>query len=105
MRIGGGVEKWMVIVPAIALAVLVTVYLGGRFDALPDMGNLSKLDAVIDKVEFKLTVVPEDEQRVQAMLRSARVRPARRKVYFYDTPRLDLLARDVRVGAAPVPRG
>ncbi len=41
MRIGGGVEKWMVIVPAIALAVLVTVYLGGPDQALDSMERLA----------------------------------------------------------------
>jgi len=54
------------------------------------MGSLSKLDPAIEKVEFKLTVLPAKEPRVQALLRSARVTPARRKVYFYDTPELDL---------------
>ena len=59
------------------------------------MGNLSKLDPAIEKVEFKLTVLPSKEPRVQALLRSARVTPTRRKVYFYDTPELDLFKRDL----------
>jgi hypothetical protein len=59
------------------------------------MGNLAKLDPAIDKVEFKLTVLPPKEQRVQAVLRSAGVEPTRRKVYFYDTPELDLHKRDL----------
>ena len=54
------------------------------------MANLSKLDPAIQRVEFKLTVLPSKERRVQAVLRSARVDPARRRVYFYDTPKLDL---------------
>ena len=29
MRVGGGVERWMVLLPAAALAVVVTVYVGG----------------------------------------------------------------------------
>jgi hypothetical protein len=59
------------------------------------MGTLSKLDPAIEKVEFKLTVLPAKEPRVQALLRNARVSPARRKVYFYDTPELALFKRDL----------
>ena len=29
MRVGGGVERWMVFLPVAALAVVVTVYIGG----------------------------------------------------------------------------
>lgn len=29
MRVGGGVERWMVFLPVAALAVVVTVYVGG----------------------------------------------------------------------------
>ena len=29
MRVGGGVERWMVFLPVVALAVVVTVYVGG----------------------------------------------------------------------------
>ena len=29
MRLGGGAERWMVLLPVIALAVVVTVYVGG----------------------------------------------------------------------------
>ena len=54
------------------------------------MGTLSKLDPAIEKVEFKLTVLRSKERYVQALLRSARVTPRRRKVYFYDTPGRDL---------------
>ena len=59
------------------------------------MGNLNKLDPAIDKVEFKLTVLAPEEPRVQAVLRSAGVEPMRRKVYFYDTPELDLYKRNL----------
>ena len=59
------------------------------------MGNLSKLDPAIEKVEFKLTVLPAKEPRVHALLRNAGVSPARRKVYFYDTPELALFKRDL----------
>ena len=41
MRIGGGVEKWMVFLPVAALAVLVTVYLGGPDQALDSMERLA----------------------------------------------------------------
>jgi hypothetical protein len=34
MRIAGGVERWMVLLPILALAVLVTVYVGGPANAL-----------------------------------------------------------------------
>ena len=34
MRIGGGIERWMVLLPMAALAVLVTVYVGGPERAL-----------------------------------------------------------------------
>ena len=34
MRITGGVERWMVVLPILALAVLVTVYVGGPENAL-----------------------------------------------------------------------
>lgn len=34
MRITGGVERWMVLLPVAALAVLVTVYVGGPERAL-----------------------------------------------------------------------
>jgi hypothetical protein len=34
MRIAGGVERWMVLLPVAALAVLVTVYVGGPDRAL-----------------------------------------------------------------------
>jgi hypothetical protein len=34
MRIGGGVERWMIMLPLCGLVVLVTVYLGGPEQAL-----------------------------------------------------------------------
>jgi hypothetical protein len=49
------------------------------------------LDPAIQKVEFKLTVLPVDEPKVQALLQREDARPQRRKVYFYDTKDLDLL--------------
>jgi hypothetical protein len=58
-------------------------------------GRFSKLDPAIQKLEFKVTVLPAEEPKVQAELRSARISPARRKVYFYDTPKLALFAKDL----------
>ena len=53
------------------------------------------LDPAIQKLEFKVTVRPAEEPKVQVELRSAGVDPAHRKVYFYDTPELALFAEDL----------
>jgi hypothetical protein len=58
-------------------------------------GGFSELDPAIQKLEFKVTVLPPEEPSVQAELRSTGVDPARRKVYFYDTPELALFAEDL----------
>jgi hypothetical protein len=58
-------------------------------------GDLGHLDPVIDKVEFKLTVLPADEPKVQTLLAEARAVPEWRKVYFYDTRALALDAHHV----------
>lgn len=58
-------------------------------------GSLGKLDPAIQKLEFKVTVLPPEEPKVQAELRTTGVSPARRKVYFYDTPKLALFATDL----------
>jgi hypothetical protein len=60
-----------------------------------DAGGFGELDPKIQKLEFKVTVLPPEEPKVQAELRRAGVKPARRKVYFYDTPELALLAKDL----------
>jgi hypothetical protein len=60
-----------------------------------EAGSFSELDPAIQKLEFKVTVLPPEESKVQAELRSAGVHPARRKVYFYDTPELALFAKDL----------
>ena len=52
-------------------------------------------DPAIQKLEFKVTVLPAEEPKVQAELRRAGVDPVRRKVYFYDTPELALFAKDL----------
>lgn len=56
-------------------------------------GSLGTLDPAIQKLEFKVTVLPDEEPKVQAELRRAGVSPARRKVYFYDTAKLALFAK------------
>src|SRR3954451_19794972 len=58
-------------------------------------GDLDHLDRAIQKVEFKLTVLPRDERKVQALLAHERADPERRRVYFYDTGELALYARDL----------
>jgi hypothetical protein len=58
-------------------------------------GNFSDLDPAIQRLEFKVTALPAEEPAIQAELRRTGVRPARRKVYFYDTPELALAARDL----------
>jgi hypothetical protein len=54
------------------------------------------MDAAIQKVEFKTTVLPLEEPKIQALLGD---QPVRRKVYFYDTPELDLFERHLIVRA------
>jgi len=58
-------------------------------------GRFDGLDPAIQKLEFKVTVLPPEEPEVQAELRRTGVDPARRKVYFYDTPQLALFANDL----------
>ena len=41
MRIGGGIERWMVLLPVAGLAVLVTVYVGGPDHALDSLERLA----------------------------------------------------------------
>jgi hypothetical protein len=60
-----------------------------------EAGGFDNLDPAIQKLEFKVTVRPREEPKVQAELRRAGVSPARRKVYFYDTPKLALFGKDL----------
>jgi hypothetical protein len=60
-----------------------------------DAGSFGNLDPAIQKLEFKVTVLAAEEPKVQAELRRTGVSPARRKVYFYDTPELALFAKDL----------
>ena len=52
-----------------------------------DAESFSELDPAIHRLEFKVTVLPPEEAKVQAAVR--------RKVYFYDTPQLELFAKDL----------
>jgi hypothetical protein len=60
-----------------------------------EAGRLGDLDPAIQKLEFKVTVLPPEEPQVQAELRSAAVVPAQRKSDFYDTPEFALFAKDL----------
>ena len=60
-----------------------------------DVDRFGDLDSAIQKLEFKVTVLPAEEPKVHAELRSAGVDPVPRKVYFYDTPALALFAEDL----------
>lgn len=65
----------------------------------PETGGFDDLDPAIQKLEFKVTVLPAEEPSVQEELRRAAVDPVRRKVYFYDTPELVLLGSDLALRA------
>jgi hypothetical protein len=41
MRVGGGIERWMVVIPVAALAVLIVVYAGGPDQALDSLERLA----------------------------------------------------------------
>ena len=56
-------------------------------------GLFSELDPAIKELEFKVTVLRGEERKLQAELKRTGMRPVRRRVYFYDTPRLDLAAK------------
>ncbi len=60
-----------------------------------EAGGFSELDPAIQKLEFKVTVLPPEEPSVWAELGRAGVEPAGRKVYFYDTPELALFDKDL----------
>ena len=60
-----------------------------------EAGSFGELEPAIQKLEFKVTVLPPEEPKVHAELRRAGVNPARRKVYFYDTSELALFSRDL----------
>ena len=52
--------------------------------------NLGDLAKDIGEVEFKHTLVAVDEDKLSLVFRGALKQPERRKVYFYDTRRLEL---------------
>jgi hypothetical protein len=56
-------------------------------------GPFNGLDPAIKELEFKVTVLRGEERKLQAELKRLHVRPVRRRVYFYDTPDLDLAAQ------------
>ena len=60
-----------------------------------DAGDLGHLDPAIQKVEFKLTVLAEEEDTVQTLLQRDGGQPQRRKVYFYDTKDLALYGKNL----------
>jgi hypothetical protein len=64
-----------------------------------DAGDLSHIDPAIQKVEFKLTVLAEEEDTVQALLQRDGGQARRRKVYFYDTKGLALYGKNLVVRA------
>jgi hypothetical protein len=74
---------------------------GRRATAPPTMAthtaveSFRDIDPAIERFEFKVTVFPSEEPKVQAELRRARLTPVRRRVYFYDTPELALFAKDL----------
>jgi hypothetical protein len=57
-----------------------------------DAGDLAHLDEDVQKVEFKVTAVPEDEDKVKALVAGE---GTERAVYFYDTKPLDLHAQHI----------
>jgi hypothetical protein len=52
-----------------------------------------RLDPAIEELELKVTVLRHEEPKLEAELKRLRVRPVRRRVYFYDTRGLDLAAQ------------
>lgn len=50
---------------------------------------------MIERVEFKATLLPADEPKVPPLIRTAGRLPQRRKVYFYDTADLRLFGNDL----------
>ena len=56
---------------------------------------MTELDPAIEKLEFKVTVLPGRNRRCRPSCGARASTPARRKVYFYDTPELALFAKDL----------
>ena len=63
--------------------------------AIDTVGNLDHLDTAIQKVEFKSTAVPADEEKVKQLVDEHGGTRLDRKIYFYDTPDLRLSKRHV----------
>src|SRR4051794_3023298 len=58
--------------------------------AIDTVGNLDHLDTAIQKVEFKTTAVPADDDKVKQLVDAHGGPRLDRKIYFYDTPDLEL---------------
>lgn len=67
--------------------------------------DLDDLAKDIGEVEFKHTLVALDEDKVPAIFREELKQPQRRKVYFYDTRKLDLYNQSHLVLRARVTQG
>jgi hypothetical protein len=67
--------------------------------------NLDHLPKDIGEVEFKHTLVAGDEDKVPLIFREALNHPQRRKVYFYDTRKLELYNQSGLVLRARVTQG
>jgi hypothetical protein len=52
-------------------------------------------DPDIDAVEIKITVIAEQEELVRQTVREKTLEPVRRRVFFFDTRKLELLGADV----------
>ena len=55
-----------------------------------EAASFSDLDPRVQKLEFKVTVLPAEESKVYALLGNTGSKPVGRKVYFFDTPGLAL---------------
>jgi hypothetical protein len=67
--------------------------------------DLGKLPQEVAEVEFKHTLGPGDEGKVPALFGKALKQPQRRKVYFYDTAKLQLSEQSSLVLRARVTQG
>jgi hypothetical protein len=72
------------------------MYLGRRRALYRGMtAHNARFGPPIEKVEFKVTVLPEEEQTVFRIIGEAGAAPLARTVFFYDTPDLALSEQDV----------
>jgi hypothetical protein len=78
---------------------------GVAMAATAGIENLGDLAEDIGEVEFKHTLVAVDEGKVPVVFRGALRQPQRRKVYFYDTRKLELYNESGLVLRARVTQG